>query len=313
MKRNKEVSALRPLIQAATNIQNPYIEKAKAAGKKIVGYLYQETPVEILTAAGCVPYFIRGTGSEGTEMAEAYFRHLTCNYVRHTFNQILDGQYKFLDGAVLYNACDHARRIYDNWLTLPNSPAFHFIYIPKKRGDLAKGLYTEEIQKFVEATEKKFNVKITPEKLEAAIKLHNKVRELQHQLYEMQKGEKVYLTGTELILVMLAGVSLPAEDYIELLTKLIAELKENDETFAPKVRLLYTGGHADSIEFFELLEGQGANIVVDNLGFGSRLSAKTIKEDGDPLTNIINYYFDEMPAATRQFDTRHRHGPRLEY
>ena len=59
----------------------------------------------------------------------------------------MDDQLDFLDGAVFYNSCDHARRIYDNWLTVPGNPVYHFIYIPKKRGDLAKAFYREEIEK----------------------------------------------------------------------------------------------------------------------------------------------------------------------
>lgn len=296
--------ALNTLIQAATSLNNPSIEKAKEEGKKIVGFLYQEMPVEILTAAGAVPYFIRGTGSEGTEFADAYFRELACNYVRHTYNQILNDELEFLDGAVFYNSCDHARRIYDNWLTIPGNPVYHFMYIPKKRGDLAKDFYKEEMKKFIEATEKKFGVKITDDDLRKAIKLHNETRRLQAELYEMQKGESVYLRGSELIMIMLAGISMPLEEYNKLLKELIEELKEQGPKIKPEVRLLYTGGHADSKEFFEILENQGGEIVVDNLGFGSRSCSVLIDENKDPLEAIVDYYFDEMPAATRQMGTQ---------
>ncbi len=296
--------ALNTLIQAATSLNNPSIEKAKEEGKKVVGFLYQEMPVEILTAAGAVPYFIRGTGSEGTEFADAYFRELACNYVRHTYNQILNDELEFLDGAVFYNSCDHARRIYDNWLTIPGNPVYHFMYIPKKRGDLAKDFYKEEMKKFIEATEKKFGVKITDDDLRKAIKLHNETRRLQAELYEMQKGESVYLRGSELIMIMLAGISMPLEEYNKLLKELIEELKEQGPKIKPEVRLLYTGGHADSKEFFEILENQGGEIVVDNLGFGSRSCSVLIDENKDPLEAIVDYYFDEMPAATRQMGTQ---------
>ena len=168
--------ALKPLMEAATALNNPILQKAKENGKKVVGFLYQETPLEIITAAGAVPYFIRGTGSDGTEYADAFFRNLACNYVRHTYNQILNDKLDFLDGAVFYNSCDHARRIYDNWMTVPGNPVYHFIYIPKKRGDLAKAFYREEIEKYIKATEEKFGVKITDEDLRKAIKLRSEER-----------------------------------------------------------------------------------------------------------------------------------------
>lgn len=303
MVRVKALNALKPLMHAATSLMNPELQQAKQDGKKIVGFMYQELPEEILTAAGCVPYFIRGTGSDGTEFADAYFRHLTCNYTRHTFNQILDGKLDFLDGAVFYNACDHSRRIYDNWKLLPDNPVYHFLYIPKTIGKLAKDFYREEVAKFIEATEKRFGVEITKERLAEAIRLHNRVRLLQRELYKMQEGDAVYLSGTELMMVMLAGISMPRDVYADLLEKLIAELKDNGETFTPAIRLLYVGGHLDNRETFELLESQGGQIVVDNLGFGSRACAELIREEGDPLEAIIDYYFDEKPAATRQMMT----------
>ena len=54
----------------------------------------------------------------------------------------------------------------------------------------------------------------------------------------MQKGEEVYLTGLELLMVMLAGVSLPRPEYNKMMKDLIAALKANGPRIKPKVRLL---------------------------------------------------------------------------
>lgn len=50
-------------------------------------------------------------------------------------------------------------------------------------------------------------------------------------------------------------------------------------------------------EFFELLQQNDAHVVSDNTGFGTRAADVLICEDGDPLEAIINYYFEEKPAA----------------
>lgn len=50
---------------------------------------------------------------------------------------------------------------------------------------------------------------------------------------------------------------------------LIAALKANGPRIKPKVRLLYTGGHADNPEFFDLLQQNDAHVVSDNTGFGT--------------------------------------------
>ena len=303
---------LETLVEAGKNPFNSILQTYCDKGGKTCGFLFQETPEEIISAAGVAPIYIRGTTSQGTEMAEAFFRQLTCNYVRHTYNEILDGKWDFLDGAVFYNLCDHARRIYDNWLTIPDNPVYHFLYVPKKRSELSKDFYRKEIEKFVKATEEHFGTEITKEKLAEAIKLHNETRRLQKQIYEMQKGEKVYLNGTDLAMVMMAAVSMPREEYNALLLLLIDELKAQGPQIEPQVRLLYTGGHADSPEFFRILEQQGANIVTDNDSFGTRACAKLIREDGDPLEAIIDYYFEEKPAATRMMGTQVERMDRLD-
>lgn len=300
----KQLPELTALVEAGKNPFNQVLMNYVDQGGKTVGFMYQDTPEEIITAAGAAPIYLRGTTSEGTEMAEAFFRQLTCNYTKHTYNEILDGKWDFLDGAVLYNLCDHSRRIYDNWKTIPGNPAYHFMYVPKKRSELSKDFYREEINKLIKATEEHFGVEITKEKLAEAIKLHNETRRLQQEIYEMQKGEEVYLTGLELLMVMLAGVSLPRPEYNKMMKDLIAALKANGPRIKPKVRLLYTGGHADNPEFFELLQQNDAHVVSDNTGFGTRAADVLICEDGDPLEAIINYYFEEKPAATRQMGTQ---------
>ncbi len=306
-----QLPELTALVDAGKSPFNPVLMDYVAQGGKTVGFLYQDTPEEILSAAGAAPVFVRGTDSEGTEMAEAFFRQLTCNYVRHTYNEILEGKWDFLTGAVFYNICDHARRVFDNWQTIPGNPAYHFFYMPKKRSDLSKEFFREEVKKLIAATEKHFGVEITPEKLAAAIRLHNTTRRLQREIYEMQKGEAVYLTGSELLMVMMAGISMPRETYNAMLEKLIAALKAGGPRVTPAIRLLYTGGHADSPEFFELLEQRGAGIVVDNEGFGTRACDALVSEEGDPLEAIIDYYFGGKPAATRQMGTQAERMERL--
>ena len=151
----KPLPELTALVEAGKNPFNQVLMDYVDQGGKTVGFMYQDTPEEIITAAGAAPIYLRGTASEGTEMAEAFFRQLTCNYTKHTYNEILDGKWDFLDGAVLYNLCDHSRRIYDNWKTIPGNPAYHFMYVPKKRSELSKDFYREEINKLIKASASK--------------------------------------------------------------------------------------------------------------------------------------------------------------
>ena len=74
MQRQHPIAALEKLQAIAKTINNPDIEAFKAAGGKVVGCFDPETPVEILEAVGLMPFNMRGTGADGTEYADAYFR-----------------------------------------------------------------------------------------------------------------------------------------------------------------------------------------------------------------------------------------------
>ena len=304
MQRQKNLPALEKLQAAAKTIKNPELDAFKAAGGKIVGCFTPETPVEILEAAGLLPFDMRGTGADGTEYSDAYFRQLTCDFVRSTFNQVLAGEYDFLDGAVLYNNCDHMRRIFDNWKTVAGSPAYHLFYLPKKRDNAAFDLYREEIDKLIAATEKKFGVKITAEKLAAAVRESNKTRALIRELYEMRKAEAVKIDGAEMAAVLTAAGSLPRAKFNVLLTELISELKATDESMTPRRRLMLVSGHANKPEFIEALESQGGLIVADLAADGFKNAAVDIEETGDPLEAICDFYFWKKPAMPRVLGTQ---------
>lgn len=304
MQRQKVIPALEQFKKLASTISNEEVQAFKVNGGKVVGCFDPETPVEILEAAGLLPFDMRGTGADGTEYADAYFRQLTCEFTRTTFHQIMSGQYAFLDGAVVYNCCDHLRRIYDNWKTVPGCPAYHFIYVPKKRDDEAYGVYQDEIRDFVKATEDTYGVKITPEKLSAAIIESNKTRALLRELYDLRKCEAPLIDGAEVACVLTASGSIPRARYNALLRELIDELKNNAEGVKPKRRLMFISGHANKPELVETLESQGGMVVADVASNGCLLAAVDISTEGDPLQSLMDYYFWQKPAMPRVFGTQ---------
>jgi len=112
---NIKSKAFEELVGAAAGLMNPAIEEWKAAGGKVVGYFCSHVPVEVLTAAGVLPFRMRGTGSTGTELADASFSSINCSFPKHTFNQALRGEFDFLDGLICISSYDHVRRVYDKW------------------------------------------------------------------------------------------------------------------------------------------------------------------------------------------------------
>ena len=110
---------------------NAYINEWVASGKKVVGYYCSYIPEEIFTAAGLLPYRLRGAGSVDSSDGDAYMSARVCTFVRHTVSLALRGELDFLDGVVLAQNCDHIRRAADVFKKKVNLPFYSFLSIPR--------------------------------------------------------------------------------------------------------------------------------------------------------------------------------------
>ena len=99
METNIKSKAFEIFADAAESIVNPEARAWLDQGGKAAGYFCSTVPEEMLTAAGYLPFRIRGTGSTDTELSDAHFSNLNCSFVRHCFNVALLGEYDFLDGV----------------------------------------------------------------------------------------------------------------------------------------------------------------------------------------------------------------------
>ncbi len=144
--------AFQEFAEAAGAIMNPAIRDWRAQGGKVVGYFCSHVPTEVLMAAGLLPFRMRGTGSTGTELSDAFFSSINCSFPRHTFNLALKGEYDFLDGLVCISSCDHVRRVYDNWKHNLKTPFLTVMSLPKKVSDPQVEWYRQEVNILFDVT-----------------------------------------------------------------------------------------------------------------------------------------------------------------
>jgi benzoyl-CoA reductase subunit C len=285
---------------AAGSIMNPAIQDWRDSGGKVVGYFCSHTPTEVLMAAGLLPFRMRGTGSTGTELADAFFSSINCSFPRHTFNQALSGQYDFLDGLICVSSCDHIRRVYDNWKRNLETPLVKIMSLPKKVGDAQVEWYREEINLLRDDLQKHFGAEVSDERLREAIKLRNETRRLQRQLYGLRKGKHPPITGAETLAVMVAGTAMPAERYNALLNELLADLSHANGQAEYRARLMIVGSELDDPDYIEAIEGQGGLVVTDSICYGTRTMWVDVDEQApDPAAALARYYIQERPSCPR--------------
>ena len=97
----------------------------KGDGRKILGYFCAFFPVEFLTAADIVPYRLMGNLRGPVSIANTYVDPSVCPFVKSCFDMAMKGEYDFLDGWVMPDACDNTKIIYRVWTyNLPSQYAY---------------------------------------------------------------------------------------------------------------------------------------------------------------------------------------------
>lgn len=291
------------LSAVASTLENDEVRDWKRQGGRVMGYLCSTIPEEMFTAAGLMPFRLRGTGSTSTEKADVYFSSINCSFPRHCFNQVLSGEYAFLDGLVLGNSCDNVRRIYDHWTRQRITPFVHFMGLPRRTEEAQVAWYHNEMLGLKSSLEWHFGVEITADRLREAIRVHNESRRLQRELYGLRKAGAPPITGAETLAVTVAGTALPRSRFNEYLRVLLEELRRAPGHSGHRARLMLIGGILDDPAYLEVIEQRGGLIVADSTCFGSRLFWQDVDEEADdPLQALARHYVADRPSCPRVFD-----------
>ncbi len=295
-------AALDEFTQAADTIVNPEIQKWKGNGGKVMGYFCSAMPSEIITAADMLGFRIRATGSQGTELSDSFFSTINCTFPRHAFNMALKGEFDFIDGLVLFNSCDHIRRVYDHWIRQMETPFVKILSLPKKAEQAQVEWFREELAILRDDMQNHFGVQITDEKLRQAIKLHNETRRLMRQLYELRKADNPPITGAQTLAITVASTAMPPERFNQLMKELLNDLGNAEGITDYQARLMILGSELDNPGYLQVIEDQGALVVADSLCFGSRILWKDVDESiDDPLAALAQYQIAERPSCARMF------------
>jgi benzoyl-CoA reductase/2-hydroxyglutaryl-CoA dehydratase subunit BcrC/BadD/HgdB len=294
--------AFRTFAQTAGRVANPEVEKWKAGGGKIVGYFCSALPEEMISAAGMFPFRLRATGSTETDLSDSFLSSLNCTFPRHAFNMALKGDYDFIDALVMFNSCDHIRRVYDHWIRQLKTPFVRILSLPRKAEPAQVEFFRGELAGLREGLQDHFGVEITDAGLREAIRLHNETRGLLRDLYALRKGKNPPITGAETLAVTVSSTAMPQERYNALLRELLEDIEQAERVSDYRARLMLLGGELDNPDYVKAIEDQGALVVADSLCFGSRLLWKDVNEDAeDPLLALAQYYVADRPACARMF------------
>lgn len=287
--------------EAVTVLANRYVMKWKSGGGRIIGYPCSYMPVEVIAAAGMLPFRLRAMEVVSTSIGSSYYGPVVCSFPKCILQIAGERKYAFLDGAVICNGCDTMRRLDDCWRKADDDipgilpPYFAHFAVPHKVTDYSIKWFAGEIRKLIDGLEKHFNVKISDDKLKKAIREYNRGRTLLEDLDILRSGPEVFLSGTEAMALFIAGTAMPAADFNALVEDVLGDLKKKKKKDALSGRrLLLAGSVIDDLDLFRTIEDAGAVIVADTVCFGSRDRTDPVGEDGDPVAALAGRYLGSI-------------------
>ena len=270
-------------------------KELKNEGIKIIGYMCSLIPLEIITAAGCIPFRMRGDVHEPITKGDINLETIACPFYRSCFDLSVKGKYDFLDGSIVAHGCDSMARTYAVWKYTLDLPYSHFVNLPHTVSESSMEFFRAELNTFRKSLGKFAGKEFSDDDLAEAIGLYNENRDKVRALYELRKPDPPIVSGTEITKILTVGASLPVAEANKLFDEVLEELRQRKESPFKKVRrIMIDGACMDNIELVKLIEDLGGNVVIDTLCNGTRDYLPHTDIGGDPLSALADRYLDKI-------------------
>ena len=286
----------------------------KQAGGRVVGYLCDNVPEELIVAAGLFPYRLSGDPRTGTDAIQRYVQPFAAPFSARNrgigfsdamLEMLLEGRFDFLDFLIV----PHTRKTIQAFfreLTLVASanpdlrlPRMHYLdraYTP---------FYTSEVFNRAAVLELKAKLEdwsgkpITDSALAEAIETTNTNRRLLQEVMQLRLMDPPRLRGTDALQIIGTSAFMLKSEHNALLEELLAdELAAGPSLDGP--RLFLGGSPIDHPQLYELVEGCGAVIVAEDHCWGMRCAEFPVDSAAPPLEALADRYH-RKPACSIDF------------
>lgn len=263
-----------------------------------MGWLCSYTPLELIYAAGFLPYRIEGH-SKPIENADSYTHTNMCQFVRSTIDVAVEGGYDFLEGVIFVNSCDAMRRLYDVWKKFIPTKFSYMFDLPMGNSSLGQKYLKTEFQKLKTAIEKHTSNIISNESIEKSIDIYNESRKLFHKLNSPRVQNPPLISGKDIMNVSLDFYKLNPEIWNDNIQGLIEKKQKAppSELSNKKPRILLSGSPIHDVEFISFIEECNLNVVYEDICTGSKFFDIKMVKSNDLLDALSEAYLNRSPCA----------------
>lgn len=286
-------------LQAAYDDRLALAARARAAGRRVVGYVGNTVPVELILAAGAVPLRIAPVAGDASA-ADAHVEAFSDRDLRLTFAAFCSGALDALDLLVIPRSSETQHKLY---LSLrearrtgitSHGPALwlYDILHTQRESSRAYGLArTHDLAQRLAAVT---GIAPAPAAIADAAAQTNALR--RELLRLQQRRAERAISGRE-VLVATGAVRFMAPEAGA--AALRAWLAADVHAACQGPRLLVTGCALDHAALHAQVECAGGRIVAENDEWGSRAAEPLIATDAPPLEAVFDHHWRDVPCLRR--------------
>ena len=272
------------------------LEKAKAAGRLVVGFYCLYSPVEIALAADAVALPLCGTRNDPIASAEEILPRNLCPLIKSSFGVAATDScpyFHLADIIVGDTTCDGKKKMFE---LLNNYKPTHVLQLPQTQDSpMALVQWRHELARLQSIIEEASGRRIDDERLRAAIRLMNRNRLVRKAVMDLNRMQPAPLPGSMLLeLLFKLGFLTDREQGITLMEKLArtaAAGNPGERSGSGRSRILLTGVPVGlgSDKVVRLVEQCGADVVAFENCSGYK-QAFVVDEEMEPMEALARQY-----------------------
>lgn len=275
------------------------VKELKDKGVPVVGSYCTYFPQEIAMAMGAATVSLCSTSDETIPDAEKELPKNLCPLIKSSYGFARTDKcpfFYFSDVVVGETTCDGKKKMYEYMNEFKET---YTMELPNSQREDALKLWRNEMIRFKEYLEKKFETTITEDVIRDAIKTNNKARLALRKLYQVMAHDPAPITGYDLFKVLYGSTFkfdrslIPAE--VEALVEKIEKEYAEGKMQEKKPRILVTGcplgGATEKV--IRAIEDNGGIVVTYENCNGAKSIDKLVDEDNpDVYDALARRYLD---------------------
>jgi benzoyl-CoA reductase subunit C len=282
--------------------------KAKNPGGKAIGYMPIYVPREIIHAAGMLPVGILGGGDQLEVIhGDAYYQSYICRIPRSTIELGVTGRLDCVDGMMFPSICDVIRNLSGMWQLMFEGKYVRYFDVPQNYEDGVGGsFYIHELKILRDDLSELAGRKITDADINNSIAVYNENRRAVADLYDYRAVKPWQASGSDVYLLIRAGMVLPVEEHTQLIREYLAAIEYEDRPVRDNCRVIVNGTFCEQppLGLIKSIELAGCYIVDDDFMLVTRWLLDDVATDGDPLKNLSEAFLHHSAATSAKYEPR---------